>query len=396
MKPAIRSAEPTLTSRGVYDRTLAKTDSGEPSSHDGEGAGSTQVATAEKSRAEFASQVATKPKQIISVAQTDVADAATIVENAASFQLHSVPLPEGCRDHRPIWIYIIGMGGLHLLMPLVFVPWLFSWTGLASVFIGNYLFCSLGIGAGYHRLLTHRGFKCSKRFEHFLAMLGACCLQDSPARWVMIHRLHHNHSDEQPDPHTPMVSWFWSHVGWLLIENRQLSQASTYEKHVRDLLEDPFYLRLERKGGTYWAYAIHAVLFWVTFFFIGWAIDRDVISGVQFGTSMLFWGVVVRTIYTWHISMAINSFSHVWGYRNYETGDNSRNNWLFALATNGEGWHNNHHADPRSARHGHRWWEIDVTYLTLRLLERLGVVWDLVGPQHSKLNRRIIVTEKRY
>lgn len=303
-----------------------------------------------------------------------------------------LPLPEGCADRQIIWAYTIGVTVFHLLLPLAFIPWLFSWTGVVSVFLGNYVFCSLGIGAGYHRLLTHRGFQCSKRFEHLLALLGVCCLQDSPARWVMIHRLHHNHSDEQPDPHTPRVSWFWGHMGWLFIENKQLSSVATYEKYVRDLLEDRFYLRLERWGGTYWVYFIHAGLFGLFFFLLGWLLEGNLMGGVQFGASMLVWGVLVRTLYTWHISMAINSFSHMWGYRNYATGDGSRNNWLFALATNGEGWHNNHHADPRSARHGHRWWELDVTYLTLRLLARLGIVWDLVEPQHLKLERRAIET----
>jgi stearoyl-CoA desaturase (delta-9 desaturase) len=267
----------------------------------------------------------------------------------------------------------------HLLLPLAFVPWLFSWTGLLLIPLGNYVFCSLGIGAGYHRLLTHRSFRCPAWLEHAFAVLGICSLQDSPARWVMIHRLHHQHSDQQEDPHSPLVSWFWGHVGWLLVENRQLSKAATYERYARDILRDPFYLRLERGHSWVWIYVAHALLFYVVGFVVGWAMTGEYLGGVQFGLSLLLYGVVFRTIYAWHVTWGVNSLGHLWGYRNYDTDENSRNNWFFALATNGDGWHNNHHADPRSAAHGfHRWWELDVTYLTLRALQDMGLVWDLV------------------
>src|SRR5437764_1105172 len=142
---------------------------------------------------------------------------------------------------RILWPYVLGFGAFHLLLPLAFVPWLFSWTGLVLVPLGNYLFCSLGIGAGFHRLLTHRSFRCPRWVEHTFAVLGVCSLQDSPARWVMIHRLHHQHSDRQPDPHSPLVSWFWGHMGWLLVENRALSRLAPCERYARDMLPDPCY-----------------------------------------------------------------------------------------------------------------------------------------------------------
>ena len=252
---------------------------------------------------------------------------------------------------------------------------------MALVFIGNYAFCSLGIGAGYHRLLTHRGFACAKWLEHTLAMLGICSLQDTPARWVAIHRLHHQHSDEEPDPHTPQVSWFWGHVGWLFVENRELSRLATYERYARDVLADPFYLRLERNTAWLWIYIAHAVPFFVGGLAVGWITTGEYLGGMQFGLSLLLWGVVVRTIYTWHITWGVNSAAHLWGYRNYATRENSRNNWFIALATNGDGWHNNHHAQPRAAAHGHRWFELDVTYLTICLWERLGLVYDVVRPK---------------
>ncbi len=155
-------------------------------------------------------------------------------------------LPETVDRRSVLWPYLAGVVLFHLMLPLALVPWLFSWTGLVMIPLGNYVFCSLGIGAGYHRLLTHRGFSCPAWLEHTLAILGVCCLQDSPARWVAIHRMHHQYSDEQPDPHSPLVNLFWGHMGWLLVQNRTLSQLSTYERYARDVLQDRFYLRLER------------------------------------------------------------------------------------------------------------------------------------------------------
>src|SRR5262245_53272443 len=148
-------------------------------------------------------------------------------------------------ESRIIWPYVVGVGFFHLLIPLAFLPSFFSWWGVLWLPIGNYLFCSMGIGAGYHRLLTLRGFKCPRWFEHCLAILGVCNLQESPARWVVVHRLHHQHSDHQPDPHTPFVSWFWGHVGWTFVENRESTSAATYHRYAGDILGHPFYMKLE-------------------------------------------------------------------------------------------------------------------------------------------------------
>lgn len=299
-----------------------------------------------------------------------------------------IALPESVDRHSILWPYLLGVIAFHAMLPLAFVPWLFSWTGLLMVPLGNYFFCSLGIGGGYHRLLTHRGFRCPPWFEHTLAIMGVCCMQDSPARWVAIHRLHHQHSDYQPDPHSPLVNFFWGHMGWLLVENRYLSQLSTYERYARDVLQDRFYLKLERNRLWVWIYVAHALAFALVGFAIGWLTTGDVMGGVQFGASLLLWGVIFRTIFTWHVTWGVNSASHVWGYRTFETDDNSRNNWLFALLTNGDGWHNNHHADPRSAAHGQRWWELDVTFMTIRLWQKLGLVSDVIEPRPRKVAPR--------
>jgi stearoyl-CoA desaturase (delta-9 desaturase) len=287
--------------------------------------------------------------------------------------------PPECERGKIVWGYVIGVTTMHLMLVLAFVPWLFSWTGLILIPVGNYVFCSLGIGACFHRLLTHRSYRCPKWFEHTLAILGVCTLMEGPARWVMTHRIHHQHSDDSPDPHSPLVTWFWGHMGWLMVENRQLSRMSTYERYARDLLQDPFYFRLERNYLWVWVYVAHAVLFYLVGLAIGWVTTGEMMGGVQFGLSLLVYGVVFRTIFSWHMTWGVNSIAHMWGYRNYATNENSRNNWFFALATNGDGWHNNHHADPRSAAHGFaKWWELDVTYLTLCLFQKLGLVYDLV------------------
>ena len=299
--------------------------------------------------------------------------------SAAAPPLTAMRRPGTTRPIRVLWPRLIGVIGFHLLLPLAFVPWLFSWTGLWLIPIGNYVFCSLGIGAGYHRLLTHRSYRCPRWLEHVLVVLGVCTLQDSPARWVMAHRRHHQWAEREDDPHSPLAGFLWGHMGWLVLENRFLTRMDSYERYVRDVLRDPFYLRFERGLLPLWVYAGHATAFFLAGVVIGWHGTGRVMGGVQFGLSLVVWGVIIRTIYCWHITWGVNSLAHVWGYRNFGTDENSRNNWVIALATNGEGWHNNHHADPRSALHGwYRWWELDVTYMTLRVLAAIGLVWDLV------------------
>jgi fatty-acid desaturase len=307
-------------------------------------------------------------------------------QSSQSFRLSH---PSTVDQRSVIWVYAIAFVTLHLLSLFALVPWLFSWTGLLMIPLGNYVFGSLGINIGYHRLLTHRGFRCPLWLERAFVVLGVCCLQDSPARWVAIHRLHHQHSDDQPDPHSPLVTWFWGHVGWLLVENRFFSSITAYEKYARDVLEDPFYMWLERGKKWVWIVLAQVPIFFAAGFAIGWGASGAVLDGLQFGLSLLLWGVVVRTVFTWHITWAINSVTHLWGYQNYETGDNSKNTWLFGLLNNGEGWHNNHHAFPRSAAHGHRWWELDLTYWTICLLAFFGLASDIIthkrnGPQRGK------------
>ena len=134
-----------------------------------------------------------------------------------------------------------------------------------------------------------------------------------------------------------------------------------------------------------WIYLAHAILFYLVGLGIGWWISGEVMAGVQFGSSLLVWGVFVRTVYSWHITWAVNSVAHRWGYRNYAVSDESRNNWIIGLTNNGEGWHNNHHAYPRCAAHGHKWWEVDFTYSFILFLEKLGIAKDVVHPTPEHL-----------
>ena len=287
-----------------------------------------------------------------------------------------------------LWPYALMITLLHLTALLVFHPWFFSWTGLIVMVLGIH-FYGQGISACYHRLLTHHSFKTPKWFERLWVIISLCCMQDTPARWVSNHRFHHSHSDEQSDPHSPLVSFFWSHTGWLFYRNREIQNATMLQKHARDILQDPFYMKLEKTPLAYIIYAIHAALHFLVGMLIGWLkTGGSPMEGVQFGLSLLVWGVLLRTVVVWHITWSVNSLTHLFGYRNYETNEKSRNNWLVALLSFGEGWHNNHHYDQVAATVQHRWWEIDIIYYELKLLEKLGLVYDIVPPKHVRAAKR--------
>jgi fatty-acid desaturase len=293
----------------------------------------------------------------------------------------SLQLPEPALPVKLAWGYLISITSVHLLSLLALLPYYFSWTGVVLAIVGHYVYGLLGITLCYHRLLTHQGLVVPKWLERTFATLGVCSLEDTPARWVAIHRMHHKHSDERDDPHSPLVNFLWSHVGWLFIQHREHSTIFFYEKYARDVLRDPYYLWLERKLAWFWVYALHVVAYYVVAFPIGWWLSGTVMGGVQFGSSVVVWGVFVRTVTVWHGTWSVNSLTHVLGYRNYKTKDDSRNMWAVAIWAHGEGWHNNHHADQRAAAHGHRWWEFDPTYFAIRVLMMLGLAKEVVLPR---------------
>lgn len=277
--------------------------------------------------------------------------------------------------------YAVPVSLVHVAALACFVPWLFSWTGVIACLVGVHLF-GQAITMGYHRLLAHRSFTTKRWFEWLLVVMALCCMEDTPARWVATHRMHHAHSDERSDPHSPLVAFLWGHVGWLFLTNHSLHHVSSYERYARDLLRDPFYMWLERHPwNPAWFYLGHAALFFGVTFAAG-APFMGAAAALQLACSMVVWGVLLRTVIVWHITWSVNSLTHLFGYRNHDTDENSRNNWLVALVAAGEGWHNNHHQDPACCTVRHRWWELDVTYLEIRALQAVGIVGEIV-PQRE-------------
>jgi fatty-acid desaturase len=287
-------------------------------------------------------------------------------------------LPTGVKPFQLNWPYIFAIGGYHVVALMAFMPGYFSWSGLILATLGTHLCGLFGINLCYHRLLTHRGLTCPKWLEHAMVIIAMSCLQETPARWVAIHRRHHEFADQQPDPHSPLANFFWSHIGWILVNQPELSRLGIYQRYAKDILRDRFYVALERKNCLVWINLGQMPLFFAVGFAVAWLAGDA--AAAHAGLSIMMFGVFVRTVLVWHITWAVNSVTHLWGYRNYETDEASRNNLVVGLISNGEGWHNNHHADPRSARHGHRWFEIDNTWLTIRLLAWFGLATHVVTP----------------
>jgi len=249
---------------------------------------------------------------------------------------------------------------MHASVLLVFaVP--FSWKVLALAVVG-YVLRMWAITAGYHRYFAHRSYKTSRSWQLVLAVLGATAMQNGPIWWASVHRRHHKESDGPADPHSPVRHGFWyAHVGWVF--DRTVPRPRD-ESNVRDLMRYPELRWIDRHDWV--PLAAYALLC----FAVG-------------GIPGLVWGFALSTVLVFHATMLINSLAHMWGSRRFATADQSRNNALLAVLTLGEGWHNNHHFYMSSARQGFFWWEIDVSYFTLKLLSWLGVVWDVRVPPES-------------
>jgi fatty-acid desaturase len=273
-------------------------------------------------------------------------------------------------------LIVIHAGALGALLPYAFV-----WWGMPLVLIGNFVFGSLGINLGFHRMLTHKAVAFPRMLERFWVLCGVCCLEGSPLWWCCVHRVHHQHSDAQDDPHSPKESFLWGHMQWIYITDPQQHSLSTYAKYVPDLVNDPFLRWLHRRENWALVYVVHAAVIAAIGFGVGALVTETSAAAVQFGTQVFVWGVLVRTVYVWHVTWLVNSAGHRWGYRNYDTADQSRNNFVVALLTNGEGWHNNHHASPRSCSQGHRWWEMDLTFIAVRLMQIIGLARNVISVQ---------------
>ncbi|HEX2382736.1 MAG TPA: acyl-CoA desaturase [Acidimicrobiales bacterium] len=221
------------------------------------------------------------------------------------------------------------------------------------------------ITAGYHRYFAHKSFQMNRAMQFVFAFGGLTAAQKGPLWWAAHHRTHHRYTDTDRDPHTPLRGFWWSHIGWILSGEYG---ATNYEV-IEDFARYPELRFLNRHDWIGpWSLAVAS-------FLIG-------------GWSGLFVGFFGSTVLLWHATFTVNSFAHVFGRRRYETDDLSRNSLGVALLTGGEGWHNNHHHYPKSARQGFYWWEIDVTYGVLRLLAWLGLVHDLRQPTAAALDAR--------
>ncbi len=271
------------------------------------------------------------------------------------------------------WPVVIWIGVLHLAaIPAFF---LFTWQGFFSFLFLYWLTGGVGICLGYHRQLTHMSFQTYRPIRWLLAFLGGLAGEGSAARWVANHRKHHAFSDQEEDPHSPRHGGLWSHMLWFCPFQSREEEKILIGKYAPDMARDPVIAFLH-KTFLLWPWLVG-----LTLLAIGWSV-WDVYTGV----SMMAWGLFFRMVFVFHITWFVNSATHMWGYRNYQTEDDSTNLWWVGLLAFGEGWHNNHHAYQRLAAHGHRWWEIDLTYGMICVMEKLGLAWNVVRekPKHAR------------
>jgi stearoyl-CoA desaturase (delta-9 desaturase) len=275
------------------------------------------------------------------------------------------------------WIHIVW--GIFIHAGLLLAPFTFSWSGLVVCII-LYMIAGHGLTLGYHRLLTHRSFQTPKWMEYLLTAIGSLANQGGPLQWVAVHRVHHQYTDAEGDPHSPRDGWWWSHVLWWLPHVPSLDEPAQYERYIVDLAKDPVHRFFQR-----WHILLPISLAVVVYF------AGEAWGGL--GLSWLIWGMFVRTALLYHATWFVNSATHGWGYRNFTTSDDSTNLWWVGLIGLGEGWHNNHHAFPRSARHGMRWWEFDSTFLLIRLLSLVGLARQIHVP--GRVLRPVKVTVRK-
>lgn len=244
---------------------------------------------------------------------------------------------------------------------------MFSWKAFLVSAALYWMAVGWGISLGYHRLHTHRSYKTPLIVEYFFALCGALTLEGGPIFWVATHRIHHQKSDQPGDPHSPRDGAFWSHMGWILWGEAKHNNTRLNAKYAPDLAKHKFYV---------WLNNWH----WVPMVVLG------VILYAAGGLPMMLWGLCLRVVVGLHSTWLVNSATHMWGARRFATRDDSRNNWWVALLTFGEGWHNNHHAHPTSARHGLAWYEFDVSWITLKFMRLVGLAKSIqVAKVHSAL-----------
>lgn len=265
------------------------------------------------------------------------------------------------------WVFFAVIASFHLGGLASF--FCFHWSSLV-IFLAIWILSqNVGIAVSYHRQLTHRGFTTPKWLEHVMALCGAMALQGSPTYWVAVHRMHHQYTDKPGDPHSPRDGKWWSHMGWILTGKSMHHDTTTLARYVPDLAKDKFHV---------WITKYHYVPI------IALGATLLALGGLPF----LMWGIFVRTTVGLHATWLVNSATHTWGSRRFRTKDLSTNNWWVAILTFGEGWHNNHHAHPVSARHGLKWYEVDMNWYGIWALKKLGLARHVYRVKLSELRRR--------
>lgn len=286
-------------------------------------------------------------------------------------QLSTPPQTRTTRDY-PVGIVL---GLIHVAALGIFLPVFFSWSAVA-VAVVLYVVTAFGITLAFHRLLTHRSLVVPKPVEYALAVLGTLALQGGPIEWVAQHRKHHAHTDRDGDPHNAHRGMKWAHFEWLFRSNADRLPPDARARWAPDLVKDPFYVALE-KYNIFLQVIVGAALF------------------AAGGWSWVIWGLFARLVFVYHSTWLVNSAAHDSGYQTYRTNDLSTNNWFVALLTFGEGWHNNHHAFPSSARHGLRWFEFDPTYWAIKGLALVRVARNVKLPTAEMKERLALRRDTR-
>lgn len=267
---------------------------------------------------------------------------------------------------------------MHLAcLGVFFVGW--SWPALVMM-LATYLIRMFTVTGFYHRYFSHRSFKTSRAVQFIFALIGASACQQGPLWWAAHHRHHHKYSDQPEDLHSPsQKGFFYSHIAWIVQPKNHQADMSK----IPDFTKYPELVWIDKN------HILAPVALGALMLALGELMRPLGTNGLQ----MLLWGFFLATVLLWHGTFTINSLSHVFGSQRYETGDDSRNNWFFALITLGEGWHNNHHYYMTSTRQGFYWWEIDITYYGLWIMSKLGIIWDLKKvPEHIKARHKARLT----
>jgi fatty-acid desaturase len=282
--------------------------------------------------------------------ETDSSSAASPAARKRVAAEQGPTLGRAAQSSRRNWVTTLFVAAFHI--GAVAALFFFSWKGLAAAVVLWIIGVNVGIGMGYHRLLTHRGYKTPKWIEYVLATCGTLNLEGGPIFWVATHRVHHQLSDRPGDPHTPREGLWWAHVDWILKGDALHHETALLARYAPDLAKDGYHRWLSR-------------FHWVPLVVVGFALLA------WGGWSAVLWGIFLRVTLGLHATWLVNSATHRWGSRRFQTRDDSHNLWWVAMLTGGEGWHNNHHAHPVSARHGLAWYELDPNYWGIWLLEKL-------------------------